>query len=433
MEAGIEQHRENEEAGRRHQDQIEHVERERREGRAKLQEGTFERGMKREERVREMTAPNIEKMMAGWSASREEGGRREPGMAGYAKVEEAIATDKTAGESAVAKYQAEADKAAKDVADKREAQKIAEEDAKRFRQAASINRGHATGIEQKLSDDTASQESGWLYGTNWLKSVGRFGTRNNANSDAKAREKLEGSLSLAQQLAMGAEKQAGAKDSTAQAAAQATEDALKTQQQLVEKTAAEKEAQAQRDIKNAEAYIAKLKEMHEAHLKNAEAIEKAGRALTVQLALEKPHARHKLERAIERAKTGKATMKDYALLARNASPEKAEEFEKKGLATLSPEQRRRFEGTAEFLGKGKSAVNAEKAKAANEEKKIKQQEEYVGGAKQAALKASDTMTSKLASILKELFGAQEARFAEALNRIHSDMINQSHGHKTLSE
>ena len=66
----------------------------------------------------------------------------------YNDVEKAIATDKAAGESVIAKYQAEADKAAKDVAAKRDAQTKAEEDAKRFRQQAAVNRGHVTGIEK---------------------------------------------------------------------------------------------------------------------------------------------------------------------------------------------------------------------------------------------------------------------------------------------
>ena len=483
MEAGIERQREAEEAGRRQQDQIEHIERQRREGQAKLREGAFERGMTREEKMREMTAPSIEKMMSGWSASREEGGRRDPGaipsepavpapqaaakvpvglpvqppapglpakvpsepavpapqaaakISTYDDVEKAIAIDKAAGESIVAKYQAEADKAAKDVAAKQETQTKAEEDAKPFRQQAAVNRGHATGIEQKLSDDTAQQTTGWLYGTNWLKGVARFGTRNTeaGKAEAQQREKLKESLPITQHLAEGSNKQAGEMAEKAKARQQDTIDAKQAELKANEKVGEEQEKQAKRNIENAEKYISKLKEMHEAHLKNAEAIEKAGRALVTQMALEKPHARHKLERAIEHAKSGKATMKEYALLAREASPEKAEEFEKKGLATLTPEQRARFEGTAEFLGKGKSAVNRQKAMAADEEKKIKQQEDYVAGAKQSALKAADTMTNKLASILKELFGSQEQRFTEALERIRSDIHNAAHANKTLAE
>ena len=97
MEAGIERQREAEEAGRRQQDQIEHIERERREGQAKLREGAFERGMTREEKLREMTVPNIEKMMSGWSASREEQGRRDPAeLAIRAKVEQPVSAPQAA-------------------------------------------------------------------------------------------------------------------------------------------------------------------------------------------------------------------------------------------------------------------------------------------------------------------------------------------------
>ena len=218
----------------------------------------------------------------------------------------------------------------------------------------------------------------------------------------------------------------------AKARQQDTIDAKQAELKANEKVGEEQEKQAKRNIDNAEKYISKLKEMHEAHLKNAEAIEKAGRALTVQMALEKPSARHKIMRAMEHAKAGTAKDKELALLAQHAAPEKAEQFEKQ-IEARHPE----YSGLREFLGKGKSAVDRQKTMATDEEKKIKQQEEYVAGAKQSALKAADTMTNKLASILKELFGSQEQRFTEALERIRSDIragqLNHGHDLDTASK
>jgi hypothetical protein len=424
MEGGFHERMKAQEEGERNEDRIQQVERERREGRAGIERGVFQRGMGREERLRELRGPNIGSMMSGWSASMEGGGRREPGAAGYQKVEEAIAADRATGTGLTAKYEAEAAKAAQDVAAKRKAQEEAEAEAKRFREASAMSQVGATGAVMRAEEN----KSKWVTGTNWIHRTGSWMASWYRDNQQTEQARLEEKAAGAQTGAKGIAEVAGGRESEAKAAQVATEDALKRQQEITEKIAADKEAQAQRDIKNAEAYIAKLKEMHEAHLRNADAIEKAGRALTVQLALSKPDERRRLMRAMQHSQAGRASDKELGLLARNAAPEQAEQFEKQ-IEGRHPE----YSGLREFLGKGKSAVEAEKAKAADEEKRIKQQEEYLGKAREAAVKSADTMSNRLANVLKELFDTQERRFVEAIERMRVDFATRDRGSKALAE
>lgn len=413
-----------EEIGANKQNSIEQLKRQYASDSYTYKQGLFERSMSRDQKLRDLKNPSLSSLMSGWSASLDEKGRREPGVAGYTKVEDYIAKDRRTGEGFISQREVEAAKAAEAVAAARKAQEEAEAAAANQRGIASRAQGQFAGAFNAAEGN----RNRWVTGTNWIHRTGSWTASWWRQNQKTEQQRLEDKSKSTQEFATGESQKAGKLDEVARGAAQVTEDTLKNQQELLEKLSVEKEAQAQRDIRNAEEYIGKLKEMHEAHLRNADAIERAGRALVVQLALSKPDERRRLTQAMEHSQAGTATDRELALLAQNASAEKAEGFEKQ-IEARHPE----YGNIREFLGKGTTAVDAEKAKAAEEEKRIKETEGYLDKARQAAAKSADEMTNRLAVVLKEMFDMQTKRFTEALEKIKTDIEAKDRSQKPISE
>ncbi len=421
MQAGINQRRESFGEGQQYGGSVSSIEQERRDAAYNLRRDSFSRNMAYAAQVRDVSMPNLGREMGNWSANRGELGRREPGAAEYDRIESILAHDRGLGEEMVKPYAASLDNASAEVAQRKSEQQAAEALAAQRNIESIRAQSNANNAQRAIKRDKPQ----W---PGWMKRTGRFFTGNTTGEDLQRRAESM------QSFATGAGEMAGEADSAAKAAQQATEDALKKQQELVEQTGAAKQVQAERDIKNAEEYIGKLKEMHEAHLRNADAIEAAGRALVIQLSMGKSSDRNKLLRAMEAEKAGTASDKQLALLANNASPEKQKQLEQEieRRAMAAPGGSKLME-LKEYLGKGDTAAQAEKAKAADEKRRIEEQEGFVKQTKTAALEATDNMNKRMTELLTDLFQTQEKRFIAALEQLQRDFAARDKNTKVLSE
>lgn len=231
----------------------------------------------------------------------------------------------------------------------------------------------------------------------------------------------------------GAGTAAGTTQAKVQAAEQAKIEAAKNVKTATEELASAEKAQAERNIGLLDDQIDKLEEMRNAHLKIADAIEKAGEKMKVSLGRD-PKDRNRLFRAMERAQQGTAKVRDWDILAKNAlTAERAQELRRRAIEAMDPALRGRLEGLEDFLGGGKDVVAANRAKAAEEQQRLKKAEQDLQAAREVALRAADKLTDQLANALRSIFEAQEERIANALERMRQDFNDNLRASKPLGE
>jgi trimeric autotransporter adhesin len=407
------------------------LERERSEAAGGLRESAFGRGISRQVLARELQGPDLGRMMGRWTTDQQatKFGYVAAGAPEYTKVEEAIRADRGTGRKLIGQYEARAAELGRSVEQRQAEQQQAEKEAERYRMGAAVEQGTALGAATAADRN----RSKWVPGTNWVHRGSSWVAGRYRSDQLSTQGRLEERASRMQQEAQGTAAIAGEKEAVAVEAAKATEDALNKKRDMLEKINELSQQGAKRDIQNAEAYISKLKEMHEAHLRNADALERGGRQMVVALGTGGRGEQNRLIRAMERAKSGKATAKDLAMLSEGASGARQEELEKQALAALPAERRAKLEELAEFRGLGTKAAQAERAKAADEEQRIKEGEDYVIKAKDAALKSADSMGNRLSKVLTDLFEAQEMQFTKAIDKLRADIMARNQTNKTLSE
>jgi hypothetical protein len=356
----------------------------------------------------------------------------------YAHIEEGLAARHASSQKLIDDQQKRVEAAAKETSAAEANVKAAEEKAKATRQTAAQNEATAA-----IAGQRAEEQSGLWAATKGAVAGGLAGGDNaggfvqgaisGVSQGWNREEQLKQRAEATAQLSKGSTEQAGKAEAEAKAAGQGQEDALKKQQEETEKLAEMKEKQAERDIQGAEKYIEKLKEMHEQHLKNAEAIEKGRRSLTISMGMEKPRERRKLEKAVQHWQAGTATNKELALVAEKAAPEVRDRVEKQ-LEKKMEKDNPSFAKTEQALGWGKDAEKAEKGKAAEDKKRIDEQEKRLEGLRKAADESAASMSAKVGTILERLFKMQSERFAKEIDRVYQklnqDAMDSHHKHES---
>jgi hypothetical protein len=387
----------------------------------RLEQDYAERQAEHSQRWQTARQPILSKMTWRWSGAiapyRE---KREPGAAGYNAVEAAIAGDWAKGQPGLQAMRGEETRAAAEVARRKTEVAEATRKAEAARNAANLGVSHSAAAQQRVAEYghwLPNANEGWWAGYKRVVGSGHdllmTGGQHGIKLEQQAREAAMGAGSLT--------KGSGEAEANLQKAEKAQEDAQRRLQDAAQKRGAEEQRQYQRQIQYAEEYLGKLKEMREAHLSNAAALQQAGNSMAGQLATD-PAMRAKLSAALKAEASGTATDRQIAFLAQHSSAEKAKE-RLDALRQRHPER----EGILSGLGIGTEAVEDQKAKAAEEEKRIAATETKIQGIKDAAAQAADSMSVRLADLLRELFTSQSDRFDRELTKLREQIEQKGIG------